>query len=63
MGLPQVCEDPNPMMTDDGRHVATARIEFVNGVLHQLFWPCDTAADDPEWRPVPDFSDPRPAPF
>lgn len=63
MPMPVPSEDRNPMMDDAGTHVATARLMFNGGVLHQLFWPADMAAHDPEWRPVPEWVEPvEPAP-
>ncbi len=65
MPFPAVDPAKNPAMDDDSSHVATARIGFRDGVLHQLWVPCDWAAHVPEWRPVDDYSDapaPEPAP-
>lgn len=62
MPIPVPSEDRNPMMDDAGTHVATARLTFIDGKLHQLFWPTDMAASDPEWRPVPEWVEPAPLP-
>lgn len=43
----------NPIVSDDGRHIATARIEFsLAGELVQLWQPVDGESEY-EWRPIP----------
>lgn len=45
----------NPILSDDGRHIATARIELNSaGELVQLWQPVDGESAY-EWRPVPRF--------
>lgn len=62
MPIPLPPEDINPMKDDAGTHVATPRLIFSGGVLHQLFWPADASTHDPEWRPVPEHVEPAPLP-
>lgn len=52
MPLTTIHKDTNPNLSTDGRHVATMRLCFVAGLLHQLWNPCDWSTDEPEWRPV-----------
>jgi len=48
-----VAEFPrNPALDDDQTHVATVRLKFVDGKLHQLWWPADANKHMPEWRLV-----------
>lgn len=49
---PEVNENRNPMMDNEGTHGATARLKFISGRLYQLYMPCDTATHAPEWREV-----------
>ena len=60
--MPIPPEDINPMLDDAGTHVATARLTFRGGMLHQLYWPADKSTHDPEWRPVPKHVEAAPLP-
>lgn len=44
----------NPILSDDGKHIATSRIEFdaQSGRLVQLWQPVDGESAY-EWRPIP----------
>mgnify|MGYP001362482663 CR=1 FL=1 len=48
MPLTTIHKDTNPNLSTDGRHVATMRLCFVAGLLHQLWNPCDWSTDEPE---------------
>lgn len=47
----------NPLLDNNGTHYCTAVLKFVNGKLHQLWMPADTAANKPEWRLVESVND------
>lgn len=42
----------NPNLDEAGTHVSTSNLKFIDGKLHQLFWPA-SGASAPEWRMVP----------
>lgn len=62
MALPTHDPNVNPLMDDQRTHYGIARFGFLGGVLHQQFMPCDWSTHLPEWRAVPDYTDPTPTP-
>lgn len=54
----------NPALNDadNPTHIATLRLAFVGGVLHQLWAPIDWTANGYEWHPVESVEAPAPEP-